>query len=210
MAVLPPTVRRFRSAYPGVSLVLDDCAPNQFYSLIREEKAEFGVGTPPPDQGEFEWTPLDQDPLCVVCASNHPLACRDSVGWRELEGMPLIVSRREYGVRNLVEETFSTLGIRPTLAAEIGFFGSAAWMAGCGMGICILPSFLARAVSGPELALVPLDEPRVIRPLAIVRRRGRTLSPASSRFVEMLAEDVSARASGGPGDAPMLRRNACS
>lgn len=200
-AFLPATVRRFRAAYPAIGLVLDDCAPNQFLANIRQERAEFGVGMPPPDRAEFDWTLLHEDPLCLICPVTHPLAARDTVGWAELRDLPLILSRRDYGVRDIVEETLLHLGIRPQVSAEIGFLGSAFWMAAAGAGLCILPQRLSRAFIVPDLAMVPLVAPVRTRPIAVVTRRGKSLSPSCQSFVEMLiadqADPAEARAAGG-------------
>lgn len=188
-AFLAGTVKRFRAAYPAIGLVLDDCAPNQFLPNIRQERAEFGVGMPPPDRGEFDWTLLHDDPLCLICPDSHMFGGRTAVRWDELTDVPLTLSRREYGVRGLVEETLLQHGIRPRLAAEIGFLGSAFWMASAGIGLSILPSRLSRAFIGGDLVAVPLIEPVRTRPIGVVTRRGRSLSPSSRSFVDMLIED---------------------
>ncbi len=109
LTLLPETVRRFRAAYPAVSLILDDCAPDQFYSNIIEQRADFGIGTEPEDKSALDWQILNSDPLCIICAVDHPFAERDCVGWRELKDEPLILSRRDYGVRGMVETTLAKL-----------------------------------------------------------------------------------------------------
>jgi DNA-binding transcriptional LysR family regulator len=191
-ALLPATVRRFRADYPGISLAIDDCAPNQFFSLIAQEKVEFGLGTPPENTAEFDWQVLENDRLCLVVPQGHAFSGRDTVEWRDLDGHDLILSRRDYGIRALVVGTMLRVGVQPRVAHEIGFFASAAWMTNSGLGLSILPGHLAAAM--PGVALIPLVDPVVARPTAIVTRRGRLLSPSCRRFVEMLTEDLG----GGP------------
>jgi len=190
LTLLPPTVRRFRAAYPGVALVLDDCAPDQFFANIRGERADFGIGTHPVDRALFDWQPLHEDPLHLICPADHPFAARAQVAWAELAEAPLILSRRDYGVRGLVEETLRQQGVRPVLAAEVGVLGSAAWMTVSGIGLGILPALIARSTPIPGLATVPLTDPVVTRPAGVVTPRTRKLSPAAAAFVEMLAADL--------------------
>lgn len=190
LTLLPQTVRRFREAYPAVSLILDDCAPDQFYSNIIEQRADFGIGTEPEDKSALDWQSLHSDPLCIICAVDHPFAERDSVGWRELENEPLILSRRDYGVRGMVETALAKLSIRPRVVAEVGFLGSAAWMSACGIGLAVLPGRLARAQPAPGIRSVPLTDPEISRAAGLVKRRRHTLSHSAERFVEMLAEDL--------------------
>lgn len=190
LTLLPETVRRFRAAYPAVSLILDDCAPDQFYSDIIEQRADFGIGTEPEDKSALDWQSLNSDPLCIICAVDHPFAERDCVGWRELKDEPLILSRRDYGVRGMVETTLAKLNIRARVVAEVGFLGSAAWMSACGIGFAILPGRLARAQPAPGIRSVPLVDPVVARDAGLVKRRRHTLSHSAERFIEMLAEDL--------------------
>ncbi len=190
MALLPETVRRYRALYPGITLVLNDCAPNQFFSFIREQKVDFGLGTPPADRTEFDWRHVHDDPLCVVCYRGHPWAERSHVGWRELDGVPLIVSRRDYGARILIEETMQSLRLKPRIAAEIGFLYSAVWMVACDIGVSIFPNSLARTIRDPGVISIPLVEPVVTRPMGVVTLRGRTLPPSAEHFVKMLISDL--------------------
>lgn len=190
IALLPPTVRRFHAAHPKILLDMTDCAPDQFLSLIRDEKVDFGLGIPPADRTEFDWRTVHEDPLCLVCARAHPFGTRDSVRWDELDGVDLIVSRRNYGVRDAVEATLQAVGVRPNIVNEIGFLYSAEWMVSCGLGMCIFPARLARAISDPQVCVVPLAEPVVTRRMAVLSKRGRSLAAPAQRFVEMLLEDL--------------------
>ncbi|PHR19061.1 MAG: LysR family transcriptional regulator [Hoeflea sp.] len=190
MTYLPSVVRRFRENYPGVNLMLDDCAPNQFFTNIRYERADFGIGTEPDDADIFDWRPLHDDPLQLICPDDHPFAARQSIAWGELHDMPLILSRSDYGVRNLVEKNLARLGVRLKLSAEVAFLGSAIWMTACGMGMGILPSRFASASRMNGVRALPLVDPVVTRPLGVVTHTARSLSPASKAFIEMMAEDV--------------------
>ena len=190
LTLLPETVRRYRAAYPAVSLVMDDCAPDQFYANILEQRADFGIGTEPADTSAFDWESLHFDPLCIICSEEHPFAFREAVGWAELDGQPLILSRRDYGVRGMVEATLARLDIRPNVVAEVGFLGSAAWMSSCGIGLAVLPGRLARAQPAPGVRNVPLVDPVVRRAAGLVKRRKHSLSHSAERFVEMLAKDL--------------------
>jgi DNA-binding transcriptional LysR family regulator len=190
MAMLPKTVQRYRIDHPGVALVLDDCAPNQFLADIREEKVEFGVGVPPgDDDAQFDSRLIFNDQLMLVCSADHPFAQMERVRWRELENQPLILSRRDYGVRDIVELSLLKLGIRAQVSAEIGFLSSASWLTACGLGHCVLPRQLAELRDFDGLAIRPLEEPVVTRAIAVVTKKGRSLSPASSAFVGYLMDD---------------------
>lgn len=190
IALLPDSVRRFMALHPRIQLVMNDCAPDQFLTLVREEKVDMGIGIPPADRTEFDWRVLHHDPISLVCHRDHPLAGKEQVTWADLDGKPLIMSRRNYGVRDLVEDTIRAAGGTPNVASEIGFLYSAEWMVACGIGLAAFPSRLAAAITHPELRVRPIHAPVASRTLAIVTRRGRSLSPPAQRFAEVLVSEL--------------------
>jgi DNA-binding transcriptional LysR family regulator len=190
IALLPATVKRFKQTHPGIHLDMNDCAPDQFFPLIRDEKADFGVGIPPADRSEFDWRTLHDDPIHLVCHRTHHLAQKSDVTWADLDGMPLILSRRSYGVRMMVENAISAAGGTPNVVHEIGFLYSAEWMVACNMGLAAFPGRLAFAMSNPDLCIRSITEPVVTRRLAVITKRGRSLSPSALAFVEMLHVDL--------------------
>lgn len=190
IALLHPTVRRYRAAHPRIHLDLNDCAPDQFLQLVRDEKVDFGLGIPPADRTEFDWRPLHDDPLCLVCHQSHRLAGEPAACWADLDGEPLILARRNYGVRDQVEDTIRAAGGNVNTVNEIGFLYSAEWMVACDMGVAVFPSRLAQAIGNPVVSIVPLVEPVATRQIAIITKRGRSLSPPALRFAEMLAADL--------------------
>ncbi len=190
IALLPRTVERFLAAHPRIQLDMNDCAPDQFFSLIREEKVDFGIGIPPMDRADFNYRVLHNDPVHLVCHRKHPLAGRTQVAWRALDSEPLILARRNYGVREQVEATIRAAGGTPNVVSEIGFLYSAEWMVASGMGLAAFPARLAQAIRNPEVVVLPLVEPVITRTMAVINRRGRSLSPPAQKFVEMLAEDL--------------------
>jgi DNA-binding transcriptional LysR family regulator len=193
-ALLPATVRRFARRYANIGLVIDDCAPNQFLSHIQSERADFGIGTPPPEGSDFEARILLEDEMQLVCAEDHRLASRPFVRWTDLGGEPLIVFRPGYGVRQLIETTLHKVGVEPVVAHEVGFLSTAAWMTASGLGVTILPRALAGLEERHGLALRPLVEPTVMRTIALVTKKGRSQSPSARLFIDMLAQDFASAA----------------
>jgi DNA-binding transcriptional LysR family regulator len=80
-------------------------------------------------------------------------------------------------------------GLTPTIAHEVGFLDTASWMAASGLGVTILPAALARLHMREGLVIRPLVEPEVTRTIALVTKKGRSLSPPSRLFIDMLLDD---------------------
>lgn len=194
LTLLPDTVRRFARRYPNIRLIVDDCAPAQFLPYILNERAEFGLGTPPPDESDFNSQELLSDSLQLVCTSNHPLSRERVVKWADLDGTALIVFRNSgYGIRRLIDESLMRAGAVPKVTHEAGFLETATWMVEAGLGVAILPAALARLQAHRSLIVKPLVNPTVTRTLALVTKRKRSLSPSCQLFIDMLFEDVRRR-----------------
>jgi len=186
LVLLPEAVRRFVAAYPGVQLVLDDCAPNQFVARVVSGQVDFGIGTPESHAVGIETSLLVQDHLCAVMPATHPLAALPRLRWAQLAGLPVIAGTPGYGVRRMTDAAAAQAGVDLRVVNEVNFLASALWMVESGLGIAIFPAALAAAPQHPALAVRPLTAPRVTRPISIVTRRGSTLSPASESFVQTL------------------------
>lgn len=189
-ALLPAVVRRFVGEYPDVRLVLEDCAPDQFLGLVLGEQVEFGIGTPEQTAPDIDLRTLVEDRLCVVCPADHPLAARRRVRWADLEDQPLIAVRAGYGVRRLIDAVAARAAVPLRVAHEVGFLSSALWMTSSGLGVSIWPAALLRSSPFDNLVACPLVAPKVTRSISLVTRRGRSLSPASAAFVQLLEQEL--------------------
>ncbi|MET3395594.1 DNA-binding transcriptional LysR family regulator [Variovorax sp. 1140] len=188
--LLPDAMRAFNEQHPGVRVLVNDCAPDQFVSRIIGEHVDFGVGTPERPGAEVEVQRLMRDHLALVCREDHPLAKARVVRWSDLAGHPLITVRPGYGVRPLIDGTAAEAGVALDVVNEVSFLSTAIWMTAAGMGASIMPSAFARAEADPSLVIKVLSSPRVARDISIVTKRGHSLSAAARAFVEALKRSL--------------------
>lgn len=188
--LLPDAMRAFNEQHPGVRVLVNDCAPDQFVSRIIGEHVDFGIGTPERPGAEVEVQRLMRDHLALVCREDHPLAKSRVVRWSDLAGHPLITVRPGYGVRPLIDGTAAEAGVALDVVNEVSFLSTAIWMTAAGIGASIMPSAFARAEADPSLVIKVLSSPRVARDISIVTKRGHSLSAAARAFVEALKRSL--------------------
>ena len=188
--LLPDAMRAFNEQHPGVRVLVNDCAPDQFISRIIGEHVDFGIGTPERPGAEVEVQRLMRDHLALVCREDHPLAKARVVRWSDLAGHPLITVRPGYGVRPLIDGTAAEAGVALDVVNEVSFLSTALWMTAVGMGASIMPSAFARAQADPSLVIKVLSSPRVARDLSIVTKRGHSLSAAARAFIDALKRSL--------------------
>lgn len=188
--LLPDAMRAFNEQHPGVRVLVNDCAPDQFVSRIIGEHVDFGIGTPERPGPEVEVQRLMRDHLAVVCRDDHPLAKARVVRWSDLGGHPVITVRPGYGVRPLIDGTAAEAGVALDVVNEVSFLSTAIWMTAAGMGASIMPSAFARAEADPSLVIKVLSSPRVARDISIVTKRGHSLSAAARAFIDALKRSL--------------------
>ena len=188
--LLPDAIRAFAEKHPGVRVLVNDCAPDQFISRIIGEHVDFGIGTPERPGAEVEVQRFMRDHLALVCRIDHPLAKARVVRWSDLGGHPVITVRPGYGVRPLIDGTAADAGVALDVVNEVSFLSTASWMTAAGMGASIMPSAFARAEADPSLVIKILSAPRVARDISIVTKRGHSLSAAARAFIEALKRSL--------------------
>lgn len=194
--VLPSVIRRFSALHPEIRVVIDDCAPDQFVSRVVGEHVDLGIGTPEQAAADVDSSTLVRDHLALVCRRDHPLAGARSVRWADLAGHPVITVRPGYGIRPLIDATAARAGAVLDVVNEVSFLSTALWMTSCGLGASIMPSAYASSSHDRSLVVKPLGSPRASRDIALVTKRGRSLSPAAGRLVEVMRSVLAAAGTG--------------
>ena len=62
-----------------------------------------------------------------------------------------------------------------------------------GLGVAAVPSLAMPGKDHPTLVSIPLVEPIVTRQMGLIKRRGRSLSPAAQQLYDLLVETRSTR-----------------
>jgi DNA-binding transcriptional LysR family regulator len=188
--LLPPVVARFSRAYPGLTLVLRDLLADEILSRVRSGEVEIGIGTFHRVGDELESVELMADSLILVCPRRHPLAKRRTTRWKDLEGHPLICLDRHSSLRQLVDRTRESVKSYDRPAYEVSFITTAIGMVEAGLGVSVLPSYVLASTRHARVHTRTLSEPVVRRVIAIVTRRGRSLSPAGEAFVAFARRSI--------------------
>lgn len=180
--VMPSIIMKFETAYPGVRVIFNDCAPDILLSLVAGDHCDLAVGTPDQLSSEIESEILARDYLSIICRKDAPLAKKRTVRWTDLRQQRIITVKQGSGIRRLIDQTLSDirLDIRP--AYEVNFLNTALGMTSKGLGISILPSYFLDYSAGLDLVALKLTKPVVERNILMLKKRSRTLSPAAEKF----------------------------
>lgn len=184
--LLPGLIAGFRARHPRVSFVLKDAVGKRIVSMVREEVVDFGIGVVDAEEPDLETRHLMRDRMHVVFPARHHLARVRRVTLDSLKAYPLVLMDPESSVRAIVDAAFARSGHLAVPACEATYMSSAIGMVRAGLGVTILPSTAMELRADRTLRSKPIDDPGCTRRIVIVRRAGRSLSPAAESFVDEL------------------------
>ena len=116
----------------------------------------------------------------------HPLARRKRVTLADLAAEQLIVTDSQSSVRALVEQTFFDARTIMTPAYEVTYMTTAVALAQAGLGVAIIPSSALELKMLGGLEVRACTSKGFVRNIGIVRKSGRSPSPAAEIFVASL------------------------
>lgn len=180
---LPPVLRHFVAHYPQVRLDLRFMASEAAYAAVVDGGVELAVITLPPRHeapliAQVLWT----DRMRVAVAPNHPLATRRKITPFMLIEHPAILPETSTFTRNMIDDAFAPLEIRPTVTLSTNYLETIKMMVSVGLGWTLLPeNMIDDTLASPTLTGLHFE-----RPLGVLRHSGRTLSNAAQAFLMML------------------------
>ncbi len=183
---LPALIRDFRADAPGVAFEIRDVVASMVNQLVRAGEFDLGVTGGDVTDAELQILHSAEDRLMVVCPREHPLAKKRRVLASDLASYPLVLTAAGTSVRAIVDAAFDEAGRTPEIACEPTYMMTAVAMVRAGLGITILPGSAPEIRAERALVGKPIDDRRFVRPIALIKKRARTLPPVALSFAEVL------------------------
>lgn len=183
---LPPRIAQFRAAHPGVSFLLQDALGDKVIAMVTSGEVEFGITDIQPAT-HIDATPLLEDSLCALFLDGHPLQRAKRLDVDVLARHDLILMAHGSNARRIVDSAFAAAGRAALAACEANYMSTAVGMVQAGLGIALLPLSGVPPGIDARLRTRVVDAPGFSRQIALVRLRGKTLSPAAAAFVAQLS-----------------------
>ena len=183
---LPDAIVAFRAKHPRVQFVLKDGVGGKIAALVKDESVDFGISGGATSDPELVVDALMQDRMHAVYLSPHALDRNSRITIDGLSRHPLILMDEESTVRQVVDEAFRRSGRSKVAAIEATYLSTAVGMARAGLGVALLPSTAMEAKPSGNLRSRPVEGKSFARPIFVVRKKGRSLPPASEAFLSSL------------------------
>jgi len=181
-------ISRYHERYPKVRVKVLDAGANEVLTAVARSEADFGLNFVGGQEPDIEFKPLMEERFVAACRRDHPLAARRRVSWTELGQYDYISVSKASGNRLLLDRALVNLPGRPQSIYETQHVTTMLGLVEAGLGVAAVPSIAMPGADHPLLVSVPLVDPVVTRKIGLIRRKGRTLSPAAQQLYDFFAE----------------------
>ena len=185
---LSQVISRYHERYPKIRVKILDAGANEVLSVVASGEADFGLNFVGGEEPEIEFKPLLEERFVAACRRDHPLASKRRVSWTELRQYDYISVSKVSGNRLLLDQALSGLRGRPQSIYETQHVTTMLGLVEAGLGVAAVPSIAMPDADHPLLVSVPLVDPVVTRKIGLIRRKGRTLSPAAQQLYAFFSE----------------------
>jgi LysR family transcriptional regulator, transcriptional activator of the cysJI operon len=187
--VLPSYLKKFLKSYPTVNVHVEYRRPNQVYEDVLGNVVDLGLVAYPARDAKLETVLLRKDPLVLICHPQHPFAKMKSIKFKALNGQKFVSFERDIPTRKALDKILKDHGVSVEHAMEFDNIETVKRAVEIDSGIAIVPlETIRQEVASQTLASVRLDDGDYHRPLAVIYKKNKVLSPGIKQFIAVLKE----------------------
>lgn len=188
---LPPYIKKFLHDFPSVNVRVEYRRSNLVYEDILHNSVDFGLVAFPVKQRQIEMLPFRNDHLVLIAHPGHQLAKSGEIEMKQLTAQRFIGFDPDIPTRKAVDQIFrdNKLEIEPVM--EFDNIETVKRAVEIDHGVAIVPqATVLQEVKQGTLVAIHFKGKDYTRPLAILHRKGRVLTPAMKKFIEILGLDL--------------------
>ena len=184
---LPPYLKSFIKDFPSVNARVEYRRANLVYEDVLHGSADIGLVAFPVNHKELTTINFAQDELVVAMNPEHSLANKKTLSISDLRGEEFISFERDIPTRKATDEMLSNAGVDISVVMEFDNVETVKRALEINAGIAILPRHtVLNETERKQLVAIKLDNGIHVRPLAIIHKKNRILTPALRSFVELM------------------------
>jgi len=160
---------------------------NQVYEDILGNADDIGLVAYPVKDPKLEIVPLRKEKLVLICHPKHPLAKAQNVDLKDLARQKFIAFEPDIPTRKAIDKAFKDAGIDVETVMEFDNIETVKRAVEIDAGISIVPATtVSQEVAKHTLEAIEIDNGALNRPLAVIYKKSKVLSPAMKHFINML------------------------
>ena len=187
-------VRQFRAEFPKVSLGVMEGFSGHVLESLTTGRIDVAVMYNAPRTSALVTEPLLTDELFLLGPVGDPAGAGDgTVSASQLARIPLILPSRPHGLRLLVDDLLSGIGVVPNVQVEIDAMPSTLSLVESGIGYTILSySSVHHLIEAGRIRKWSIVEPAMTRSLVVATSTQRPVTKAARALVGFVRKQVDA------------------
>ncbi|MBA2079762.1 MAG: LysR family transcriptional regulator [Rhodanobacter sp. 68-29] len=184
--LLPDLVRRYREHYPAVHLQLANVTGKDGLAMLREDKADFAVGSMLDVPHDIAWAPVRHYDPMLILPPGHPLATKEPLQLQDLSPYGLILPPQRLSTYRLVDLVFQQNQVPYQVAIEVGGWDVIKEYVAMGLGISIVTGICITDADRERLVVRNMQRWFPQRSYGVVVRKGKFLSAEARAFIDLV------------------------
>ena len=186
---LPPYIKRFLKDYPTVNIHVEYRRSNQVYEDVMGNVVDLGLVAYPARDSKLEIVPLRKDALVLICHPQHPFAKLKATKLKSIAGQKFVGFEPDIPTRKALDRILKEYNVDVNTVMEFDNIETVKRAVEIDAGISIVPeSTIVQEINKQTLAAVRFEDGDFHRPLAVIYKKNKVLSPAMKQFVSVLKE----------------------
>ena len=187
---LPPYLKKFLRSYPTVNVHVEYQRANQVYDDVLANVVDLGLVAYPNKESRVEVVPLRKERCVVITHPSHPLAKNRTIKIEALRGQKFIGFEPDIPTRKAIDKILHEHKVEVVHVMEFDNIETVKRAVEIEAGISIVPELtVTQEVSKQTLSALTLTDAEIFRPLAVIYKKNKVLSPAMKQFIAVLKEE---------------------
>jgi LysR family transcriptional regulator, transcriptional activator of the cysJI operon len=191
---LPPYIKKFLKTYPTVNVHVEYRRSNQVYEDVLGNVHDLGLVAYPVKDPKLEIVPLKKDKLVLIAHPKHPLAKNGKVSLDALKGAKFISFEPDIPTRKAIDKVLKENAVDVHTVMEFDNIETVKRAVEIDAGVAIVPqATVAQEVSKHTLVASEFENVELSRPLAVIYKKNKVLSPAMKQFINVLKSEIATK-----------------
>ena len=184
---LPPYLKEYLREFPQVNVHVEYSRPNKIYDDVIAGRIDLGIVAYPAKHPQVTVINFREDRLVLVVPPNHAFSGLRKINIGRLDGETFVGYERDISTRKAIDQLFKDHNINARYAGEYDNIETIKRAVEIEQGIAIVPlASVQHELAQGTMKVVLLAEATLLRPLGIIHKKGRHLSPAAVKFIDVL------------------------
>jgi len=184
--ILPGVFAAFKNQCPDVSVNIRRSERAAILEQVIGNSVDFGIVSTPVEDARLQSIVIHQDHIIVITEAGHPLSWLKTASAEDIASYPLLLPKMGR-TRNAIEDFFAKRRLNYKISMELDSSELLKRFVAAGVGVGFIASSNVNGdVKAKALSAIPLEGEPILRAIALVFRKDRSLSRAAKAFMVII------------------------